>query len=386
MTLEENTGALESGPSWSDRLKSLGINSDSRFLWTALALIIILLVNRMTSPNFFNINLVNGHLRGGLINILDSSAPYILLTVGMTLVIATKGIDLSVGAVMAICAAVAVELINEYEREATAFYYQPGFVILITIGVGAICGLWNGILVAFLDLQPIIATLILMVAGRGVAQLITNGQSPTFTNESLASIGNGSILGIPSPVIIAFTVLILVTLLVRRTALGLLIEAVGVNDRASYYAGIQARFIKLFVYVVSGVCAAIAGMIVAGDVQTADPHQAGLFSELDAILAVVIGGTALNGGRFYLALSAMGVLIIQSLLVGLYVSDLHPTTNLVVKAVVVLAVLLLQSSEFREFISQLFKRIQSFDFREFISQIPKRLKTLSFRANFKGGK
>ena len=383
MTLQDNTGALESGPGWSDRLKGLGISADSRFLWTALALIIILIVNRMISPNFFNISSVNGHLRGSLINILDSSAPYILLTVGMTLVIATKGIDLSVGAVMAICAAVAVELINQYEQEATAFYYQPGFVILITIGVGAICGLWNGILVAFLDLQPIIATLILMVAGRGVAQLITNGQSPTFTNEALASLGKGSILGIPSPVIIALTVLILVMLLVRRTALGLLIEAVGVNDRASYYAGIQARFIKLFVYVLSGVCAAIAGMIVAGDVQTADPHQAGLFSELDAILAVVIGGTALNGGRFYLALSAMGVLIIQSLLVGLYVSDLHPTANLVVKAVVVLAVLLLQSSEFREFISQLFKRIQSFDLSEFIAQIRKRF---SFKAISKGEK
>lgn len=332
------------------------VNVDSRLLWTGLALLLILLVNRIISPNFFDVRLVNDRLVGSLINVLDSAAPYVLLAIGMTLVIATRGIDLSVGAVMAISAAVAVELINQYEAGATALYYQPGVVILITIVVGAICGLWNGILVAFLDLQPIIATLILMVSGRGIAQLITGGQSPTFTDETLAFIGRGVVFGVPVPIYLAIAALILVTLLVRRTALGLLIEAVGVNDRASYYAGIQARFIKLFVYVLSGVCAAVAGMIVAGEVKSADPHTAGLFSELDAILAVVIGGTSLLGGRFYLALSVMGVLIIQSLLVGLYVSDLHPTTNLVVKAVVVLAVLLLQSPEFRRFITAPFRR------------------------------
>lgn len=332
------------------------LKSDSRLLWTSVALIIILLVDRFISPNFFEIRLVNGRMVGNLINILDNSAPYILLAVGMTLVIATKGIDLSVGAVMAICAAVAVVLIRNYEAGASEFYYQPGFVILITIVIGAICGLWNGILVAFLDLQPIIATLILMVAGRGVAQMITGGQSPTFTNETLAFVGRGVVFGVPFPILLSIIVLIAVMILVRRTALGLLIESVGINDRASFYAGIHASFIKLFVYIMSGVCAAIAGMIVAGEVKSADPHTAGLFTELDAILAVVIGGTSLNGGRFYLVLSVMGVLVIQSMLVGLYVSDLHPTTNLVVKAIVVLAVLLLQSPEFRSFVTKPFRR------------------------------
>lgn len=332
------------------------LRGDTRLLWTALALLIILFVDRLISPNFFDIRLVNDRLVGSLVNILDNSAPYVLLAIGMTLVIATKGIDLSVGAVMAICAAVAVVLIRNYEGGATEFYYQPGFVILITLGIGAICGLWNGILVAFLDLQPIIATLILMVAGRGVAQLITNGQSPTFTNDTLAFIGRGVVFSVPFPIYIAIAVLVMVILLVRRTALGLLIESVGVNDRASYYAGIQARMIKLFVYMLSGICAAVAGMIVAGEVKSADPHTAGLFTELDAILAVVIGGTSLTGGRFYLTLSVMGVLIIQSLLVGLYVSSLHPTTNLVVKAIVVLAVLLLQSQEFRQSITRPFRR------------------------------
>ncbi len=348
---------VQAGRNTTSRLRlPNAIRADSRVIWTLLALAIILLVNWRISPNFFEVRMVNDRLVGSLINILNYSAPYMLLAVGMTLVIAIKGIDLSVGAVMAICAATAVMLIRNYEAGATEFYFQPGFVILITIGVGAICGLWNGILAAFLDLQPIIATLILMVAGRGVAQLITNGQSPTFTNDTLAFIGRGVVFGVPFSVYVAIAVLIVVTLLVRRTALGLLIESVGVNDRASYYAGIQARMIKLFVYVLSGMCAAVAGMMVAGEVKSADPHTAGLFSELDAILAVVIGGTSLLGGRFYLALSVVGVLIIQSMLVGLYVSTLHPTTNLVVKAVVILAVLLLQSPEFRRFITSFARR------------------------------
>ncbi len=357
MSLEKEevySGNTRSG-GWRLRLSGL-TKADSRVVWTLAALLIILFVDRLISPNFFEIRMVNDRFVGSLINILDSSAPYALLAIGMTLVIAVKGIDLSVGAVMAICAATAVVLIRNYEAGATEFFYQPGFVILITIVIGAICGLWNGILIAFLDLQPIIATLILMVAGRGVAQLITGGQSPTFTNDTLAFVGRGVVFGIPFPIYIAVVVLIVVMLLVRRTALGLLIESVGVNDRASYYAGIQARMIKLFVYMLSGMCAAVAGMIVAGEVKSADPHTAGLFSELDAILAVVIGGTALTGGRFYLTLSVMGVLIIQSMLVGLYVSSLHPTTNLVVKAFVVLAVLLLQSQEFRRFITQPFRR------------------------------
>ena len=331
-------------------------SADSRAMWTILALVIILLANRLISPNFFSVRLVNGRLVGSLINILDAAAPIALLAMGMTLVIATKGVDLSVGAVMAICAAVAVVLIRRYENGATEFYYTPGFVILIAIGVGALCGLWNGILVALLNIQPIIATLILMVAGRGVAQMLTKGQSPTFTNETLAFVGRGVIFGVPFPIYLAIVVLVIMYLLVRWTALGLLIESVGINDRASYYSGINASLIKLSVYILAGMCAALAGLIVAGEVKSADPHKAGLWSELDAILAVVIGGTALSGGRFYLGLSVMGVLIIQSILTGLYVSNLHPTANLVVKAIVVLLVLLLQSDEFRNVITQPFRR------------------------------
>jgi simple sugar transport system permease protein len=303
--------------------------------------------------------MVNGRLIGSPISILDGAAPIILLATGMTLVIATKGVDLSVGAVMAITAAVAVMLINRYENGSDNILYKPGFVILIAIGVGALCGLWNGILVAFLDIQPIIATLILMIAGRGIAQMITAGQSPTYQNETLAFVGRGVVFGLPFPIYLAVAVLIIVYLLVRRTAIGMMIESVGINARASYYAGINAAMIKLFAYVITGMCAAIAGLKVAGEVKSADPHKAGEYAELDAILAVVIGGTLLTGGRFNLITSALGALIIQSLLVGLYVSDLHPTANLVVKAIVVLAVLLLQSEEFRKTITRPLRRLSA---------------------------
>ena len=335
----------------------IGFDFESRFLWTSLALIIILFVNRLISPRFFDIHMVNGRLIGSLINILDGSAPLALLAIGMTLVIATKGIDLSVGAVMAISAAVAVTLINKHETGSTEIIHAPLVVIFIAIGVGALCGLWNGILVAILEIQPIIATLILMVSGRGIAQMITKGQSPTFTNETLAYVGRGVVYGVPFPILLALAVLAIVYALVRWTAIGMLIESVGINDTASYYSGINAALIKLFVYIIAGMCAALAGLISAGEVKSADPHTNGLWLELDAILAVVIGGTALEGGRFYLGLSVMGVLIIQSLVTGLYVSDLHPTANLVVKALVILAVLLLQSPQFRRFITWPVRRV-----------------------------
>lgn len=331
------------------------LNFNSRTFWTLLALIIVLVADRLVSPTFFTVRMVNGRLTGSLINILDGAAPIVILSIGMTLVIATKGVDLSVGAVMAICAAVAAVLIRRHENGATDIIYTPGFVILIVIATGALCGLWNGFLVAVLDIQPIIATLVLMVAGRGIAQMFTEGQSPTFRNETLAFIGKGVIYGVPFPIYLALAVLLVVYLLVRWTAIGLLIESVGVNARASYYTGINAVVIKLFVYVMSGMCAALAGLIVAGENTYADPHKAGEWSELDAIVAVVIGGTLLSGGRFNLVLSMVGALIIQSLRIGLYISDLHPNANLVVKAIVILLVLLLQSEEFKRFILRILK-------------------------------
>lgn len=305
-----------------------------RGLAQILALIVILAVDRVVSPQFFDLRLQDGRLFGSLIDVLNRGTPVALLSLGMVLVIATRGIDLSVGAVMAISGAIAASLADTHSL---------AVVLAAALGAGLICGLWNGFLVAVLGMQPIVATLILMVAGRGIAQLITEGRIVTFSSPDLVWLGNGSVLGLPVPVAIALGMLILTGAVVRGSALGLLIEAIGGNARASELAGVGTRTMILAVYVWCSVCAALAGVIAAADIMGADANNAGLWLELDAILAVVIGGTSLFGGRFSLILAVLGALIIQTMNTGILLSGYPPEFNLLVKAMVVLAVLLLQS-------------------------------------------
>lgn len=299
-----------------------------------LALIVILAVDRVVSPQFFDLRLQDGRLFGSLIDVLNRGTPVALLSLGMVLVIATRGIDLSVGAVMAISGAIAASLADTHSL---------AVVLAAALGAGVVCGLWNGFLVAVLGMQPIVATLILMVAGRGIAQLITEGRIVTFSSPDLVWLGNGSVLGLPVPVAIALGMLILTGAVVRGSALGLLIEAIGGNARASELAGVGTRAMILAVYVWCSACAALAGVIAAADIMGADANNAGLWLELDAILAVVIGGTSLFGGRFSLILAVLGALIIQTMNTGILLSGYPPEFNLLVKAMVVLAVLLLQS-------------------------------------------
>lgn len=290
-------------------------------------------------PGFFEISLANGRLYGSPVDIFNRGAPVALLAIGMTLVIATGGIDLSVGAVMAICGAVAAWGITE------GYGLLP--TLLMALAAGLACGLWNGLLVAFLGIQPIVATLILMVAGRGIAQLITEGAILTFNHEGMIFFGSGSLLTVPTPIIIAILTGALVTLIVRRSALGMLIEAIGINFRASTLAGVNTRVLLLAVYMTSGLCAALAGIIAAADIRGADANNAGLWLELDAILAVVIGGTSLLGGRFSLIASLIGALIIQAVNTGILLSGFPPEFNLIIKAVIILIILVLQSPRVR---------------------------------------
>ncbi len=314
-----------------------------RFSWPKgmpqiIALLLVLAVDSLVAPHFFQVLLQDGRLFGSPIDILNRAAPVALLAIGMTLVIATGGIDLSVGAVMAIAGATAASM--------TVAGHSLPVVLLAALGAGALAGLWNGILVAVLKIQPFVATLILMVAGRGVAQLITSGQIVTFDSPALSWLGSGSLLLLPTPVIIAVATLLLFWLFTRRTALGMFIEAVGINIRAAKNAGVNTRIVVMLAYVLSGICAAIAGIIVAADIRGADANNAGLWLELDAILAVVIGGGSLMGGRFNLMLSVVGALIIQGMNTGILLSGFPPELNQVVKAVVVLCVLIVQSPRF----------------------------------------
>jgi ribose/xylose/arabinose/galactoside ABC-type transport system permease subunit len=300
-----------------------------------LALVGVLLINWALFPGFFRITWQDGRLFGSLIDVLNRGAPVAILAIGMAGVIATKGVDLSVGAVMAVAGAVAATLV-------VAGYPAP-IAVVAALSVGLLCGLWNGFLVAVLDIQPIVATLVLMVAGRGIAQLITEGFIVTFTDPVLIFIGTGSFLGLPMAAVIALVLMVLVTLLYRRTAIGLFVEAVGINRAAASLSGIRSRMLLMMVYGLSGLCAAVAGIIVAGDIRGADANNAGLWLELDAILAVVIGGTSLLGGRFSVPLAVVGAFIIQAMNTGILVSGFRPEFNLIVKAGMIILILLIQS-------------------------------------------
>jgi len=300
-----------------------------------IALAVILLLNFIMFPQFFNVVVQNDRLYGSLIDVLNRGAPVALLAIGMTLVIATKGIDLSVGAVIAICGAVAASSI--------VAGHSLAVTLLVTVGVGLLCGVWNGFLVAVLNIQPIIATLVLMVAGRGIAQLITEGVIMTFNDEGLIAFGSGSFAFLPMPVVIWLAMGALVILLVRRTALGMLIEATGINRRASMLSGVRTPVLLMAVYMLSSLCASIAGIIVAADIKGADANNAGLWLELDAILAVVVGGNSLLGGRFSILGSLIGAMIIQAVNTGILLSGFPPEFNLIIKAVIVIVILIIQS-------------------------------------------
>ncbi|MET7461374.1 ABC transporter permease [Nonomuraea sp. NPDC005501] len=311
-----------------------------RLLWPLLILVALLAVNLFFTPSFLSVEMKEGHLYGSLIDILRFGAPLILVSLGMTLVIATGGIDLSVGSVVAISGALACLQISDDAGVFTA--------VVLALGLCLLLGAWNGFLVAVVGIQPIIATLILMVAGRGLAQLITDGQIITINDPSYKLIGGGYLLTVPFGILLVLVVLGVMAFLTRRLALGMLIESVGGNAEASRLAGIRSRGIVITVYAVAALCAGVAGLMISSNVSSADGNNAGLWIELDAILAVVIGGTSLAGGRFSLGGTVLGALIIQTLTTTIYSVGVPPETTLLFKALVVTAVCLVQSPKFRD--------------------------------------
>jgi len=322
-----------------------------RVFWPIVTLALLLLFNLVTNPHFFSVTIRDGHLYGSLIDILNRAAPLMIIAIGLTLVIATHGIDISVGAVVAISGAVAAsliggELVLQGGMQDVTRTALP-LVILGALAVSLLAGMWNGLLVSYVGMQPIVATLILLVAGRGVAQLITSGQIITIYYSPFYFIGNGFLLGVPFSLYLVAAVLAVFALLTRRTALGLFVEAIGLNPVAARFAGVRARSLTFWVYAGGGLCAGIAGLIVSSNVKSADGNNAGLLFELDAILAVVLGGTSLAGGRFTLVGSVLGALIIQALTTTIYSVGVPPEVTLVVKAVVVFLVSILQSDRVR---------------------------------------
>jgi len=334
--------------------------TENRLFLPVVALSLILLFDFIFIPGFFTLENRDGNLHGSLVDILRNGSTVMLLAIGMTLVIATGGVDLSVGATMAIAASVAGILMNPSALRNEVFFvtdpnytFQPLWLVIVAaLVVSILCGLWNGALVAYMRIQPMVATLILMISGRGIAQLITNGLRVQITYRPYAFIGQGWIV-LPFSLFIVATVFIITWLMTRKTAIGMFIESVGINFRSSYFSGVDEKKIKLLVYTFCGFCAGIAGLVASSNVKTSDANNIGLTTELDAILAVVIGGTAMAGGRFSLLASMVGALVMQAITQSMYAIGVPAFALQAIKAIVVVFVILLYSDQVKGFVQRI---------------------------------
>lgn len=307
---------------------------------------------------FFSITLKNGALYGPIMDIFQLSAERIILAVGMTLVIScSAGVDISVGAVMALSSAVGVWLLG-YGTIAQNHYHVVAYVVpylvglLAALAVGALCGLWNGFLVSKLKIQPMVATLILFIAARGAAKVVAQGQKNVVDVPSFRWLGTNIQVGsftfpVPTPILVAAAVVIVTVLVLRFTALGMNIQAVGINNRASRIVGLKSSRIILMAFLFIGVCAGIAGFITTSRIATVDFQNTGNLIELDAILAVALGGNSLAGGKFSIGGSVIGALTIQTLTIVLYAINVTPNSLLLYKAIVVIIIVTLQSTELK---------------------------------------
>ncbi len=321
----------------------------NRLLWPIMGLVLLFVFNGLYGEGFFKIEIMNGYLYGTTIDIINQGSKVMLLAIGMTLVIATGGIDLSVGSIMAVSGSIGALLVNETD-------YSFALIVAIALVATVIIGLVNGVLVSYIGLQPFVATLIMMVTARGIALLITNGFIYTFEDEDFVFLGNGHFLMLPFTLTIVLIMTVISIFITRKTAVGVFIEAVGDNERASRFAGINTKVVKMVVYGFSGLCAGIAGLVATSNIKAADTIKLGETMEMDAIFAVVVGGTSLTGGKFNLIGSLIGALLIQTLTTTMYFLGVPPAITAVPKSIVIILVCLLQSEEFRRMIVSVVRR------------------------------
>jgi ribose/xylose/arabinose/galactoside ABC-type transport system permease subunit len=320
--------------------------SQSRLFWPIAGLALLLLFNLVFDRSFFEISSREGNLYGPTITVLRLAVKVMLLSLGMTLVIATGGVDLSVGSVMAVVGALIASL--------SADQHLPFPALLgIAVAIAVAAGSFNGVLISFAGLQPIIATLIMMVLGRGVALSITGGLPVKLESAGVLYMGRGFVAGIPVPILVVALIFAATALACRKTAIKLFIEAVGDNETASRFAGVDTRTVKFGAYIFCAMCAALAALVSIGDVGRVEPDRLGQMLELDAITAVVVGGTALTGGRFTLVGSLIGAVLVQTLTVTLIRQGMPSDVAPVPKALVIIIVCLLQSPKLR---AQIFPR------------------------------
>jgi ribose/xylose/arabinose/galactoside ABC-type transport system permease subunit len=343
----------------------------SQLVIPLFALCLVIVFNLIRDLSFFTItvtinNLGNTVLKGNIISILNGASAVAILAIGMTLVTsATGGQDISVGATAAIAGSVFVSVLRA--NEITMLTIFTAFLASCLVAI--LCGIFNGTLVAVFKIQPMIATLILFSAGRSIAYWINGGATPTVSSPLLDSIG-GFIPGIPipTPIIIMVAFLVLISLVLRFTNLGLYTQVVGINERPAHLNGINAAWIKLLSFMVLGVCVAIAGCITVARIGLINHETILLDVEMDVILAVAIGGTALSGGKFSLFGSVIGAYIIQALTVTLYAMKVPSSAVKAYKALVIIAIVVVSSPVVQKYTTNL--RNKLFKKREEISDSP----------------
>lgn len=325
-----------------------------------VALIVLVVFNLIRDPSFFSIvikknNMGNTVLSGNLISILNGASELVILAIGMTLVTsATKGQDISIGAAAAIAGSVFVKIL----RAGNINFGTIIIGLILACIVAILFCLFNGTLIAKFNIQPMIASLILFTAGRPIAYWINGGATPNVESPLLTYIG-GFIphIAIPTPIIAVVIFILLINLLLKKTTLGLYIQAVGINERAAKLNGINPVIWKLAVFVILGVCVTMAGSINVCRIGLINHETILLDIEMDAILAVAIGGNSLSGGKFKLSGSILGAYIIQALTITLYAMKVSSTAVKAYKAIVIIIIVVAGSPVVKAWIGQLKDKI-----------------------------
>lgn len=329
------------------------------------ALILLALFNLIMDPSFFKITLGYNSagdpvLSGYLMTILDYGSELAILVIGMTLVTsATGGQDISVGAAIAISGSVVLRVLCGTNSRPETLQAPIIVAFLVSCVVAMLFGAFNGVLVAYFKIQPMVATLILFTAGRSIAAWINNNELPIISDPVFAYFG-GFIPGIPipTPFFIAVACMIIIALVLKFTTLGLYTQSVGINESSSRLNGLNPAFIKFLTFVILGLCVAVAGFIKVSRLSSINYSVIAKDIEMDAILAVALGGNALSGGKFNMAASILGAYVIQFLTTTLYKFNVQSDALPAYKAVVVIILVVLSAPVVREYLSGLGKKIK----------------------------
>ncbi len=301
---------------------------------TLSALALLIAINLAITPNFLSLQTLNVNL--------TQVCTIVIVAVGMTLVIGTGGIDLSVGSLMAIAGALAPMIFMGTILPIGPVWLAVAIAIIVAVAVAGLLGAFNGWLIAHFGIQPIVATLVLFIAGRGIAQVMTNGNLQVFKVPEFQFIGLGRVLGLPVQVLIMLVIVVVAAWVLRRTVFGRQLLAIGGNERAAVLTGVPVRRVKVIVYAISGVLAGIAGLIVIAINSASDANLVGQGMELDAIAAVAVGGTLLSGGRASIWGTVLGAMTIQLVRYTLLANGVPDAAAMVVKAAIIIAAVWLQ--------------------------------------------